>query len=51
MSGSVTLSSEEQGTHALSEGDAFVVPPGLPTSLTGCSEDFEFLEVTLPGEI
>ena len=51
MSGSVTLSSEEQGTHALSEGDAFVVPPGLPTSLTNCSEDFEFLEVTLPGDI
>ena len=50
LSGSVTLHGEGQGAHALSEGDAFVVPPGLPTALTGASPDLQLLEVSLPAQ-
>jgi quercetin dioxygenase-like cupin family protein len=49
LSGSVTLHGEGQGAHALGEGDAFVNPPGLPTSLTGASPDLQLLEVSLPA--
>jgi quercetin dioxygenase-like cupin family protein len=49
LSGSLTLAAEEQGRHALTEGDAYVVPPGLGTTLTGCSTDLQLLEVALPA--
>lgn len=49
MGGSVTLSSEDQGAHALVAGDAFVIPPGVKTSLIDPSRDLELLEVALPG--
>ena len=50
MSGSVTLRGDGQGAHPLSEGDAYVVPPQLKTSLTDVSPDLELLEVSLPAE-
>ena len=49
LSGSVTLRGEGQGAHALSEGDAYVIPPHLSTSLTDCSADLQLLEVSLPA--
>ena len=49
LSGAVTLSGEGQGAHALVEGDAFVIPPGLPTSLSGATADLQLLEVSLPA--
>ena len=50
LAGSTTLRGEGQGSHALSEGDAYVIPPHLKTELTGCSEDLEILEVSLPAQ-
>jgi len=49
LSGSVTLHGEGQGAHALSEGDAYVIPPQLKTSLTDSSSDLQLLEVSLPA--
>jgi quercetin dioxygenase-like cupin family protein len=49
LSGSVTLAGDGQGAHSLSEGDAFVIPPGLKTSLTQRSADLQLLEVSLPA--
>jgi quercetin dioxygenase-like cupin family protein len=49
LSGSMTLRGEGQGAHALSEGDAYVIPPLLKTALTDCSADLELLEVSLPA--
>ena len=49
LSGSVTLRGEGQGAHALSEGDAFVIPPHLKTSLADASADLQLLEVSLPA--
>ena len=49
LSGTATLRGDGQGTHALSEGDAFVIPPRLNTSLADCSRDLELLEVSLPA--
>jgi quercetin dioxygenase-like cupin family protein/catechol 2,3-dioxygenase-like lactoylglutathione lyase family enzyme len=50
LAGSVTLHGEGQGSHALTEGDAYVIPPLLKTALTDCSEDLELLQVSLPAE-
>ena len=49
MQGQVTLEGEGQEPHALQTGDAFVIPPGMKTRLSGPSDDIELLEVTLPG--
>jgi len=49
MRGTVLLESEGQDTQALTTGDAFVIPPGMPFCLERSSQDFEFLEVALPG--
>jgi quercetin dioxygenase-like cupin family protein len=49
LSGGVTLHGEGQGAHALTEGDAFVIPPGLPTSLSRATPDLQLLEVSLPA--
>lgn len=50
MSGSMTLRGEGQGAHTLGEGDAYVIPPGMMTALTDCSEDLQLLEVSLPAD-
>jgi quercetin dioxygenase-like cupin family protein/catechol 2,3-dioxygenase-like lactoylglutathione lyase family enzyme len=49
LSGSVTLRGEGQGAHALGEGDAYVIPPHVKTSLTDTSADLQLLEVSLPA--
>ena len=50
LSGSMTLHGEGQGAHALTEGDAYVIPPHLKTALADCSEDLQLLEVSLPAD-
>jgi quercetin dioxygenase-like cupin family protein len=49
LSGSMTLSAEGQGAHALSEGDAYVIPPNLKTAVSAASPDLQLLEVSLPA--
>jgi len=49
LAGAVTLRGEGQGAHTLGEGDAYVIPPHLKTSLTDCSTDLQLLEVSLPA--
>ena len=49
MAGSVTLEGEGREAQVLRQGDACVIPPGMATRLRGPSEDFELLEVALPG--
>jgi quercetin dioxygenase-like cupin family protein len=49
MAGRVTLEGEGHDPHGLQAGDAFVIPPEMRTRLSGTSDDFELLEVTLPG--
>ena len=45
----MTLVGEDGASHRLSPGDAFVVPPHMVTTYSEASEDFEMLEVSLPG--
>jgi quercetin dioxygenase-like cupin family protein len=49
LSGSMTLSAQAQGSHHLSEGDAYVIPPDLITTLKDASPDLRLLEVSLPA--
>ncbi|WP_299969001.1 cupin domain-containing protein [uncultured Roseobacter sp.] len=49
MAGEMTLEGDEQAPHALTAGDAFVVPPGMATRYRDVSADLELLEVALPG--
>ncbi len=48
MRGTMALEGEGRTT-ALAAGDAFVIPPGLPTRYADLSQDLELLEVALPG--
>jgi len=50
LAGTVTLRGEGQGAHEMTEGDAFVIPPGLKTVLTDVSQDLRVLEVSLPAD-
>ncbi len=50
MAGQVTLEGKGQTPAQLQAGDAFVIPPGLPVRYADPSDDFELLEVSLPGE-
>ncbi len=49
MSGSLILTAEAQPDTALTAGDAYVIPPGMPHCLAAPSADVELLEVALPG--
>ena len=49
LSGTAALSAEGHGAHALSEGDAYVIPPDVKTALSECSPDLQLLEVSLPA--
>jgi len=49
MEGGMTLEGEGRDPMPLVAGDAFVIPPGLPTRWTDPSGDLEVLEVALPG--
>ena len=48
MRGTMTLDGDGKTT-PLTQGDAFVIPPGLPTRYADPSPDLELLEVALPG--
>lgn len=50
LTGSCTLDGEGQGSLALTDGDAYVLPPNLKTRLTDYSDDLTLLEVSLPAE-
>ncbi len=47
--GAMTLEVADKAPHPLVAGDAFVVPPFLPTRYSGMSPDCEIIEVSLPG--
>jgi quercetin dioxygenase-like cupin family protein len=49
MAGEMTLKGEGKDPYRLVRGDAFVTPPGMVTEWADPSEDFELLEVSLPG--
>ena len=49
MAGAMRLEGEGKDPYPLTPGDAFVIPPGLATLWADPSDDFELLEVTLPG--
>ncbi len=50
ISGSMRLEGQGNTPFHLSPGDAFVIPPGMATHWADPSDDFELLEVTLPGQ-
>ncbi|WP_226779418.1 cupin domain-containing protein [Oceaniglobus trochenteri] len=49
MEGTMMLEGEGRAPFALSAGDAFVIPPDMDTRFARASDDFELLEVSLPG--
>ncbi|TMV12881.1 cupin domain-containing protein [Arenibacterium halophilum] len=49
MQGRATLESEGREPSQLVAGDAYAIPPNLRTRLGAASDDFELLEVALPG--
>ena len=49
LEGTLILEGADQSAQELGAGDAFVIPPGMPTCYTAPSEDIELLEVSLPG--
>lgn len=49
MGGQMTLKGEGKEPYRLSRGDAFVTPPGIATEWAEPTDDFELLEVALPG--
>jgi quercetin dioxygenase-like cupin family protein len=51
LEGAATLAFERRETERLGAGDALVIPAGMRHALTHCSEDLEWLEVSLPAEL
>lgn len=49
MNGEMTLEGEGKKPYRLARGDAFVTPPHMATRWADPTEDFELLEVSLPG--
>ena len=49
LEGQMELEVAEKGAHRLKLGDAFVMPPDTLSRMTQCSDDLEFLEISLPG--
>jgi quercetin dioxygenase-like cupin family protein len=49
MKGGLTLEGAGRDPFALSEGDAFVIPPGMATRWAAPTDNVEVLEVALPG--
>ncbi|MFC3614800.1 cupin domain-containing protein [Lutimaribacter marinistellae] len=49
MAGTMRLEAEDHDPTELTEGDAFVIPPGMRTRYANASDDIELLEVMLPG--
>jgi len=50
MSGEMTLEGEDKDPYRLTQGDAFVIPPGMSTRYTDPTQELQLLEVNLPGE-
>ena len=50
IKGGMTLEGEGKSPVRLSAGDAFVVPPQMPTRYAEPTDDLELLEVSLPGQ-
>jgi hypothetical protein len=50
LSGEATLDVDGAGAHELHPGDAFAIPPHTRHRFARCSDEFEFLDVTLPAE-
>lgn len=48
LAGRCALEVDGREPEEMVEGDTFVIPRGLAYALTGCSPDFELLDVTLP---
>ena len=51
MSGEMTLHGEGKEPFRLTQGDAFVIPPGMATRYTDSTPDLQLLEVSLPGQV
>ncbi len=49
MDGTMVLEGEGREPFSLEAGDAFVIPPAMPTRYSEPSDDLELLEVSLPG--
>ena len=49
MAGTMRLEGEGREPVEVTEGDAFVIPPGMKARYAAPSDDIELLEVTLPG--
>ncbi|GHC48530.1 hypothetical protein GCM10007315_08190 [Gemmobacter tilapiae] len=49
LQGEMTLEGEGKEPFRLSQGDAFVIPPGMATRYAAATVDLELLEVSLPG--
>ncbi|MEP5759215.1 MAG: cupin domain-containing protein [Litoreibacter sp.] len=50
LEGTMTLEAEGQPSVDLVAGDAFVIPPGLMTKYSECSDELELLEASLRGD-
>ncbi len=51
MEGTMTLEGEGRDPQDLTDGDAFVIPPGVRTRYTNRSSNLELLEVSLPAAV
>jgi quercetin dioxygenase-like cupin family protein len=49
MAGGMTLEGRDTAPQRLSQGDAFVIPPGMATRYADATDTLELLEVSLPG--
>jgi quercetin dioxygenase-like cupin family protein len=49
LDGALTLSQPDLPGERLEAGDAFVLPPGTPVTLSECTDDLALLQVALPG--
>jgi mannose-6-phosphate isomerase-like protein (cupin superfamily) len=49
MEGRMVLEDEDEKSHTLEAGDAFVIPPGMRVRYREPTADLELLEVSLPG--
>lgn len=50
LKGWIKFEYEDYGEHKLAAGACHMIPPGLPHSVTGWSEDVELIEITSPGK-
>lgn len=51
LRGEMTLNVANRSSEKMTRGDSFVIPDNLSYNFTECSEDLQFLEVSLPGAI